>query len=367
MRRFLLPCRWTVLVALLAAGFLVAAPTAGAKPDIKKSIWGPGHIGEFDHYSNLGVGIYQRDLSWHQVAPTKPAHPRDPNDPAYQWPSGLDTVVQRAKQRGIRVSMMVLYSPGWANGGQPKNWAPRNPSDYADFIKAASRKYRYVRYWEIWGEPSRRKSFSPMPIVRPPDEPTRKEKRKVERYARLLDAAYAAVKSVNRRDLVIGGNTITRGDFYTLAFIRAMRLPNGKPPRMDLYGHNPYSPRKPNLSKRPAVYGTADFCDLDTLSHWIDRNLGRTRKGRKIRIFVAEYNLISDHTNYLFPYYGSRQDQADYVRAALHLTRSFKRVYTMGWFTLYDQAPRPDGLEANYGLLGYQGAKKPAYYAYKNH
>ena len=32
---------------------------------------------------------------------------------------------------------------------------------------------------------------------------------------------------------------------------------------MDLYGHNPFGPRRPDLSKGPLYPGTADFCDLD--------------------------------------------------------------------------------------------------------
>ena len=135
---------------------------------------------------------------------------------------------------------------------------------------------------------------------------------------------------------------------------------------MDLYGHNPYGPRKPKLSRPPVSYGTADFSDLDTLAHWIDRYLGRRPNGRKIRIFVAEYNLCTDHANHLFNWWGNKQDQATYARAALHVTRTFHRIYTMGWFALNDEAPRPSGDEANYGLLTYLGIKKPAYYAYKN-
>ncbi|MGH3995445.1 MAG: hypothetical protein ACRDSN_23645, partial [Pseudonocardiaceae bacterium] len=82
--------------------------------------------------------------------------------------------------------------------------------------------------------------------------------------------SYGALKRVDRRNLVIGGNTWTGGDVTPLNFIRAMRLPSGRRPRMDLYGHNPFTFRFPNLREGPLGNGYADFSDLDTLARWLD-------------------------------------------------------------------------------------------------
>jgi hypothetical protein len=362
------PRRYLAVAILAAACSFSGAASAHAAGSIKKSIWGPPVTSakDFATYHDLGVGIYQTAVSWRQLAPTQPAHPTDSSDPAYHWPAYLTDAVARAKAHGIKVSVVVQYTPGWANGGQAENVAPTNASDYADFMKAISRRYRYVHYWQIWSEASRRARFSPMAQVHNGRPLTNAEKRGPRRYARILNAAYGAVKSIDRSDLVIGGNTNTRGDVRPLRFIQAMRLPNGKPPRMDLYGHNPYSPRKPDLSKKPFSTGAADFCDLDTLAYWIDKYLGRTPRGRKIRIFIGEYTLASNR-NYEFSWWGNKQDQARYVRAALHVTRTFNRVYTMGWYQLFDQPPNGAGDQVNFGLLDYKGNKKPSYYAYKNH
>ena len=67
------------------------------------------------------------------------------------------------------------------------------------------------------------------------------------RYARILDASYGALKRVSRKNLVIGGNTFTTGDISVLNWIKNLKLPNGKPPRMDMYGHNPFNNRPPVL------------------------------------------------------------------------------------------------------------------------
>jgi hypothetical protein len=93
-----------------------------------------------------------------------------------------------------------------------------------------------------------------------------KQRRGPRHYARILDASYGALKRVSRRNLVIGGNTWTGGEVVPLNFIRAMRLPTGRRPRMDLYGHNPFTLRTPQLSRPPFAYGHADFSDLDTLA-----------------------------------------------------------------------------------------------------
>ena len=65
------------------------------------------------------------------------------------------------------------------------------------------------------------------------------QRRGPESYAQILDDSYVALKNVSSENMVIGGNSFSGGDIRPLAFIKALRLPNGKPPRMDYYGHNP--------------------------------------------------------------------------------------------------------------------------------
>ena len=50
-----------------------------------------------------------------------------------------------------------------------------------------------------------------------------------------------------------------------------MRLPNGKPPSLDMYGHNPFSYRAPNLSNPPSRENSIDFSDLGRLANLVDR------------------------------------------------------------------------------------------------
>jgi hypothetical protein len=358
----------TTLLALLAfvAGLLAAAlPATAAR---HKAIWGPVEFrgaSQFPTYKRLGVGIYQTSISWPDVAATRPVDPTNPSDPAYSWPSHIDQAIAAAQQADIQVSILLGRAPAWANGGRSSIWAPNRPGDFADFAAAASRRYPAVRHWMIWGEPSKPDRFQPL-VGAKGRRLSGSQRRGPRRYAQILDASYAALKGVNPRNLVIGGNTWTAGEMVPFNFIRSMRLPSGRRPRMDLYGHNPFTARHPSLQETPLAFGTADMSDLDTLARWLDRNGYRDRRRRPLRLFLSELTLPTDHPNYEFPIYLSWRAQARWLGAALRIARRFKRVYTLGYLGLYDEAPRADGLEVNRGLITYDGRRKPAYRVFRN-
>lgn len=356
---------------MLILGVLVALAlpvSADAAPSRKKSIWGPATVNgrsQFPIYRDLGVGIWQNRVNWSVVAPTRPADPRDPLDPAYQWPAELDEAIAEARRFGIRTSLVLSEAPRWASGHSNPSWAPRKPSDFADFAYAASLRYPSVRHWMIWSEPTRAENFMPL-IHEIRDRPlTRRMKRAPHTYARILDASYAALKSRSRRNIVIGGNSFTTGDISSLNWIRNLRLPNGRPPRMDLYGHNPFSSRRPLLNRPPLGFGFADFSDLDLLARWVDRWLARPRGKRRINFFLSELFWPTDHANHEFNFWVTRKTAASWLTDALRTTRRWSRIYTLGWYALYDDPPNRKGDEVNRGLLTHRGRKKPAYFAYK--
>ena len=362
-----------LVVGLVAA---TAAQPATAAPSIKKAIWGPVEVNgqsQFPIYRDLGVGILEMPLSWAAIAVDRPQNPRDPSDPAYRWPPAVDSAISQGRASGIEVMLVLVDAPGWANGGRPARWAARDPADAADFAEAAARRYPAVRHWMVYDEPSRQAVFMPLTKekrndkskTRRPAPLTRAVRRGPELYARILDASYAAFKRVRSSNLVIGGNTFTTGDVSPFNFIRAMRLPNGRPPRMDLFGHNPFTARRPKLgSKPPMGFGLADFSDLEILTGWVDRYLKKSSR-RPLRLFLAEFSVPSDHPNYEFNFYVSRKTQASWLASAFRIVRGWKRIYSMGWHALYDDPPRPDGRENARGLLDYKGNKKPSYNAYK--
>ena len=358
----------TVVTALVLG--LLAGSALAQTPSRKKGIWGPvrvNGVSQFPIYHDLGAGIYMMRINWWAVAPTRPKHPTDPNDPAYVWPAEVDDAIGQAKPYGMRIAMELSDTPGWASGhpGDPR-WAPKRAQDFANFAMAAARRYPSIHLWLIWPEPTQKANFQPLISERRDRPLTQRMKRGPHRYARLLDASYGALKKVSKQNLVIGGNTFTTGDVSVLNWIKNLKLPNGKPPRMDMYGHNPFNNRAPILGGPPLGHGFIDFTDLPILARWIDRYLGRPRHHVGMKIFISELMYPTDHRNFEFDYWVSRRTAASWLADALREARGWKRIYTLAWTALYDDPVRPDKLEVNRGLLTRKGKKKPAYYAFKN-
>jgi hypothetical protein len=357
------------LAPLFVVGLLLATPPgASANVSTHKLIWGPYNAKAFDTYAELGAGLYEITINWSRIARSKPANPTDPDDPAYEWTPAVSEAIANAKEDGIQVVLEVSGAPGWANGGKPWRWAPKNPQDYANFVAAASKEWPQVHYWQIWGEPCRRENFMPLAGHVEGLTLTRAQRRGPEHYAQILDDSYESLKQVDPGNIVIGGNTFSGGDIRPLTFIKYLRLPNGKPPRMDMYGQNPFGYRRPDLSQgliNPGS-GVADFSDLDVVAQYVDKYLSRAGRNKgKLPLFLSEYFLPTDHSNWEFNYWVSRKTAASWLMDAFKIADHWHRIYTLGWFELEDEQPNGLGTEVDRGLLTSKGAKKPAYYAFK--
>jgi hypothetical protein len=341
------------LAVALATGGL-PAPAAAAPPPLK-AIWGPTHMPDgssaFREYRRLGVDVVQFQLSWDQIAATPPARPKDPDDPAYAWPAAVDVAVAAARRRGMQVALMVRGSPPWANGGRSPEWVPA-PRHYARFLTAASRRYPGVRRWMIWGEPNRVGAFAPLPPGRPQGP---------RAYARLLDAAYVALKKRSRRNIVVGGMTFSFGEVFPKQWLRWMRLPDGRRPGLDEYGHNPFTRRRPNirLSGYSGFPGARDVSDVDTFAREVRRAYPRKRPA----LWLSEFTVSSDRPNRAFSFAVSRREQARWLTGAFRIARKV-RAAGIGWFNLLDE-PASEPLGLTTGLMTYEGERKPAWRAFR--
>jgi hypothetical protein len=212
----------------------------------------------------------------------------------------------------------------------------------------------------IWGEPSRKPAFG---IVQAAPATattlTPAQARAPHVYAQLLDASYGALKRVSARNLVIGGNTYTTGDISTGLWIRYLRLPNGRPPRMDLYGHNPFSWRAPNLSNPPSPDGEMDFSDLGRLSRLVNRQLAP--RHHQIKLFLSEWTIPTGPNDPEFNYWVDPDVQAQWITDAWRIVNRSSFIYALGWIHVSDGPP--GGTMG--GLLTHQGNPKPGYAAFK--
>jgi hypothetical protein len=197
------------LVLLLALLLLPASAQAAVSK--KKAIWGPAELegtSQFPVYKDLGAGIYQTTLEWDQVAIFKPEAAKDPEDPGYDWPDSIDSIVYDARQSGIQVALTITGTPSWAKAG-----------DFAGFTAAAAKRYKAVHIWSI-GDGKLKFAAS---------------------YPRMLDGAYAALKHVSKKNKIIGG------------YGKKLKLAKGKQARMDLYGYNPSGRKAPTAARLAKV------------------------------------------------------------------------------------------------------------------
>ena len=342
-------------LALTPPSFVGPPVALGRRGPVPKLIWGPAALpngrSAFPIYGRLGVSVYQADLEWAQVSPTQPMNPSDPSDPAYHWPTVLDRALRDGARYRISVCLLVQGTPSWANGGRGPSWAPTNSADFGAFLTAAARRYPGVHLWMIWGEPNRSGAFEPMPANSPAGP---------RRYALLLAAAYSALKQASGSNIVIGGDTWSFGAVEPADFVRWMRLPGGRPPPLDYYGHNPFSIRFPKLSE-PAYYpGGRDINDIDTLEGQL-----RGVYHRSVPLWLSEFTVSSNRSNAAFAFSVSRREQARWLSAAFRLADSVGYVAGMGWSDLIDDPPWVHrGLTT--GLMTWKLRPKPAFYAYQH-
>jgi hypothetical protein len=173
----------------------------------------------FDRTVEANAGIVRLWARWRQIAAdAPPASPADPTDPSYDF-SELDAAVIAANQRGLDVLIMIFDAPDWAEGPnrppvsvevRPGTWKP-DPTKLGDFARAVAQRYSggfaglpRVRRFQIWNEPNLQHYLAPQyegkKLVAP------------RHYTRMLNAAYAGIKSVSTDNFVVTGGTAPYGD-----------------------------------------------------------------------------------------------------------------------------------------------------------
>jgi hypothetical protein len=356
---------------ILAAATVLAAATAGPADPVpvraqlswpSKCVtdWAQRPNGQliFSELRTLRTRVWVGPLSWAATAARRPSNPTSPDDPAYTWPGSLDLAVRNARANGIEPVLYVNVFPSWSNGGRDHTWVPTNPADYGNFMAAAVRRYPEVRRWIAFAEPSHFVNFRPQ---------GGNGRRAPRLYAQLLDAAYGAMHAARRDVVVIGGNVHPAGwnDETTTApdtFVRNMVLPNGRRPRMDMFGINPFTERPLDMAL-PHRAGRVDFNDLD----WLVRQLDRFWPRRRLQLFIEEFGWNTEHAASGWLYVVPRKKQAARLTRAFSLAARFPRINTMCWFQLYDSPPRREGatwLNWTSGLRTSDGVRKPSWRAF---
>jgi hypothetical protein len=333
-----------LLLALLSG--LASAGRAAASPNaafgIQDDAWlayGQGSVTQrVATLQSLGVRLARFTLRWDKIAPSRPADPRNPSDPAYAW-GVYDEVLRALHAHGITALVTLYGSPRWAGGGAP-NALPR--IGFGDFAYAAAKRFPWVRMWTVWNEPNGR-TFS-LPVS-------------PSLYVqRVLNPAYVQLHRASRANIVAGGVTSPRATpsgMSPLAFMQGMKAAHA---RLDAYAQNPYPVSRGETPFR----STCSHCTVMTMANLSQVRADVTRYfGSRVPLWLTEYGYQTNPPDRLLGV--SYALQARYIgEAALHVWEQ-PGANVLIQFLVRDE-PSLGGWQS--GLLTAEGAQKPSYHAF---
>lgn len=331
-----------VLLLALCAGRAAASPYV--QFGVQDDAWiltGPGTLdSRLDMLAKLGPDVVRVTLRWDQVAPTRPAHPVDPTDPAYRW-TAYDALFAGLRSRGIGAVVTLWGTPAWANGGAAPNRFPVSSSSLASFAAAAAHRYPWIHRWTVWNEPN-------LPLFARPVSPR-------IYTTRLLNPTYAALKAASRANIVAGGVTSPRqgSGISPVAFLRGMAAAHA---RLDVYAENPY-PLRPHESPTSGGCMRCAEYTMATLPKLV-ADVGRYF-GPRTRIWLTEWGYNSKPPSTWLGV--SNALQARYMAEGARRAYAMPKVDLLIHFLVRDE---PDASRWTSGLFTAQGVAKPSLRAF---
>lgn len=327
--------------------------------------------------------------SWIAIAPTPPAQPKNPADPAYDW-SALDQAVRNVTAAGLAPFVSLTGAPSWAEGkNKPATpsvggWRP-NARAYQAFAQALAKRYDgtypdparmgavlpRVRAFQPWNEPNLELYLGPQwtarkggftntgPVI----------------YRNLLNGFYRGIKASQPGATVVSGGTAPFGDPFPggrrtmparfvrtmLCLDRKLRTTCKQTTRFDAIAHHPYSVGNP--SRKALNEDDVSIPDLRKLTRPVAAAVrrGRALPRRSKALWITELS------------YDSSPPDPDGVPLARHgrfLQQALASVHRQGasvvtWFQIRDQAPEPSYAATNQsGVYFRDGRPKPAQTAF---
>jgi hypothetical protein len=174
----------TLPLAVLAS-LAFAAPAPAVETGVNETMEQTLPVG--DTAAQLGADWVRLWGTWEGGEPT----PGRIDENYVKW---IGDKVAAAKQRGVKVLVVIARTPGWANGGKPAIAPPSDPARFGAYMGELAQRLPAVDAWEVWNEEDGHEFWlgGPQPAV----------------YTAMLKASYAAIKAVQPNDIVVTGGTI---------------------------------------------------------------------------------------------------------------------------------------------------------------
>lgn len=237
---------------------------------------------------------------------------------ARDW-SVQDAYVAGAKQHHQTIVGLVEGYASWANGGAG-DWAPAaDPTEFATFARDCVNRYKAdVHSWEIWNEENGPDFFKPSPNA--------------AAYAKLLRAAYLAIKSADPSAQVVFGG-IDRNDYGYLnrAYAALKAYPDAAANNnfFDVLAVHPYADNRAPESDDPNF----------VWSNGIDRNfagLPKMKAAMQAAGDTAKHVMVTEFgwtvTDVSWTGGVGAATQADYLKRAYQMAQNWPWLDCMMWY-----------------------------------
>src|SRR3954451_21728298 len=130
---------------------------------------------DLDRMKRAGMTYVRFDVGWRHGEPSR-------GSVSAKYLNQVAAVVHEIRSRGMSLTMTIIETPGWANGGRGWNTPPTNMADYAQFTGVLAKRlsgYSGIVY-EIWNEENDPNFWATGPSA--------------AQYTAMLKASYKAIK-----------------------------------------------------------------------------------------------------------------------------------------------------------------------------
>ena len=278
-----------------------------------------------------GFTSFRDEVFWHRLE-TKPG--------VLEFPASLadlDQLVTRSAQRGAHPVLILNYGNRFYDGGGQLS-SDAGIAAYARYVRFVVKHFKgRVDQFEVWNEWNIGGGGTPAQRAARYGSP--------EDYARVLRAAYVAIKGENPLALVIGGAFAGYDYKWIEAFARA-----GGFASLDAFSTHPYV-----FAAGKSGTPEAAIRHLDELKALIDR----LAPERNVRVYVTEAGWPVDSG----PNGVAEAVAADYLARFMLLAKSRSWIAGVWWYDLFDDGDDASNKEHRFGLISRAGVKRPAFHA----
>jgi len=322
-----------------------------------------------DELRELGVDTLRIGIKWNEVA-LRPG--------AFTGWDDYDDLLRRAHDKNFRVvAYLAPDAPRWATAAGARVTAENVntrpvPAEYARFAEAVAKRYRdEVEWFSIWNEPNH------VLFLKPQREAPRI-------YRELVAAALPRIHEAAPDAKVMVGETAPVGKPGTTIgpaeFIRRWLCLDEDFNRslvdrscasftrldVDGFAHHPYGPTQ----RVPAKKDIVSLLVIRRLGRYLDRAARAGRMPLGLPIYNTEFGLQSNPPDPTVSTTLPRQ--AALINEKEELSYRYPRLRSYSQYLMYDDPPRPEGIDLRAIWSGFQtglrftdGRRKPSWAAFR--